>query len=119
MHSPLLLHYAPLINTLSGIALRSISPKTIHSCFPECLVSSSGAGKGENPEGLGRNAIGPSRFWVKGNKVPEQNADAAKLLPYYQYLPHRFDQPQRWTPQDCNKLQEHVLGIVKVFPSIV
>lgn len=73
-----------------------------------------GAGKGENPEGLGGNAVGPSRFWVKDHKVPEYNSDTKALLPYYHYLPHRFEHPQRWTAKDCSKLQEQVLLIVKV-----
>ena len=57
--------------------------------------------------------IGPSRFWVKGNHVPEDNADTTALLPYYRYLPHRFAS-QRWTPQACKELQEQVLVCIKV-----
>ena len=60
------------------------------------------------------SAIGPSRFWAQGNEVPEQNADAQALLPYYSYLPHRFDHPHLWTRKDCSELQEQVLLVVKV-----
>ncbi|KAL3149312.1 hypothetical protein ABBQ32_002120 [Trebouxia sp. C0010 RCD-2024] len=71
------------------------------------------AGQGECPERLGRSAIGPSRFWAQGNEVPEQNADAQALLPYYTYLPHRFEHPQLWSRKDCKELQEQVLLVVK------
>ncbi|KAL3133059.1 hypothetical protein ABBQ38_006965 [Trebouxia sp. C0009 RCD-2024] len=69
--------------------------------------------QGECPERLGRSAIGPSRFWAQGNAVPEQNADAQALLPYYSYLPHRFEHPQLWSRKDCRELQAQVLLVVK------
>lgn len=63
---------------------------------------------------LGSSAIGPSRFWVKGDKVPEQNDDAKALLPYYHYLPHRFENSQPWTADNCSDLQAQVLLVAKV-----
>ncbi|KAL3133054.1 hypothetical protein ABBQ38_006960 [Trebouxia sp. C0009 RCD-2024] len=69
--------------------------------------------QGECPERVGRSAIGPSRFWAQGNAVPEQNADAQALLPYYSYLPHRFEHPQLWSRKDCRELQAQVLLVVK------
>ncbi|MCJ1240367.1 hypothetical protein MMC14_008369 [Varicellaria rhodocarpa] len=72
------------------------------------------AGKGENPDGLARSAIGPSRFWVKGDRVPDYNDDAVALLPYFSHLPHRFQHPPQWNAQDCSKLQKQVLMIVQV-----
>lgn len=63
---------------------------------------------------LGSSAIGPSRFWVKGDQVPEQNDDAKVLLPYYHYLPHRFENSQPWTADNCSDLQAQVLLLAKV-----
>jgi len=87
--------------------------------FKYYLVLHAAAGKGENPEGLGSSTMGPSRFWVHNNSVPEQNADTVALLPYYRYLPHRFDNPRRWSTADCEALRQHVLTIVKVSLTIV
>lgn len=80
----------------------------------QCIKLHAGAGKGENLEGLGSSTIGPSRFWVQGNRAPGPNADTVALLPYYTYLPHRFDHPKRWTTHDCSELKQHVLTVIKV-----
>jgi len=78
------------------------------------MVLSAGAGKGENPEGIGSSTMGPSRFWVQGSNVPTHNVDTAALLPYYTYLPHRFEHPRRWTIADCDNLKAAILTAVKV-----
>ena len=80
------------------------------------IVSHTGAGKGENPEGLGSSTMGPSRFWVQGTNVPADNVDTVALLPYYTYLPHRFDHPRRWTATDCDNLKAAILAVIKVKP---
>ena len=77
-------------------------------------VSSAGAGKGENPEGIGSSSMGPSRFWVQGSNVPTHNVDTVALLPYYTYLPHRFEHPRRWTTADCDNFKAAILTVVKV-----
>ena len=58
--------------------------------------------------------IGPSRFWVQGNHVPKYNTETEALLPYYRYLPHRFDHPRNWSAQASAELREHVLLVLKV-----
>ncbi len=84
---------------------------------PACrqgMVWSAGAGKGENPEGIGSSTMGPSRFWVQGSNVPTHNVDTVALLPYYTYLPHRFEHPRRWTVADCDSFKAAILTVVKV-----
>ncbi len=78
------------------------------------MAWSAGAGKGENPEGIGSSTMGPSRFWVQGSNVPTHNVDTVALLPYYTYLPHRFEHPRRWTIADCDNFKGAILTVVKV-----
>jgi len=58
--------------------------------------------------------MGPSRFWVQGSNVPTHNVDTVALLPYYTYLPHRFEHPRRWTIADCDNFKAAILTVVKV-----
>ncbi|DBA98253.1 hypothetical protein WJX77_011881 [Trebouxia sp. C0004] len=77
------------------------------------LRTNPSAGNGENPEGIGSSSMGPSRFWVQGSNVPTHNVDTVALLPYYTYLPHRFEHPRRWTIADCASLKAAILTVVK------
>ena len=99
-----------------------ISSTTCAACFlteqgtacRQGIVLSAGAGKGENLEGIGSSTMGPSRFWAQGSNVPSHNVDTVALLPYYTYLPHRFEHPRRWTTADCDNFKEAILTVVKV-----
>lgn len=77
------------------------------------LRTNPSAGKGENLEGIGSSTMGPSRFWAQGSNVPSHNVDTVALLPYYTYLPHRFEHPRRWTTADCDNFKEAILTVVK------
>ncbi|DBA68143.1 TPA: hypothetical protein ACH3X2_013950 [Trebouxia sp. C0005] len=77
------------------------------------LRTNPSAGKGEHPEGAGSSTMGHSRFWVQGSTVPIDNVDTVALLPYYTYLPHRFEHPRRWTIADCDNFKAAILTVVK------
>jgi hypothetical protein len=57
-------------------------------------------------------AVGPSRFWVAGRRVPEPNEDAVRLAPAFAYLPHAFKEAG-WQGEERQGLQAAILAAVK------
>lgn len=58
-------------------------------------------------------ATGSSRFWRAAGRTPEPNADAVRLLPAYNYLPHVFG-ASNWSPAEQGDLQRAVLTVAQV-----
>ena len=58
-------------------------------------------------------AVGPSRFWVAGRRVPEPNQDAVRLAPAFRYLPHSFKEVG-WQEEERVRLGRAILLAVKV-----
>ena len=58
-------------------------------------------------------ATGASRFWRAAGRTPEPNADAVRLLPAYNYLPHVFG-ANNWSPAEQRELQQAVLTVAQV-----
>ena len=67
----------------------------------------------ERWEGASMRAVGPSRFWVAGRRVPEPNEDAVRLAPAFAYLPHAFKEAG-WQADERQRLQAAILAAVKV-----
>ena len=63
-------------------------------------------------------ATGSSRFWRAAGRTPEPNADAVRLLPAYNYLPHVFG-ANNWSPAEQGDLQRAVLTVAQVHVATV